>query len=150
MKILTASSPEETQKFGEKFARELFCFKTRRAIVLSLEGELGGGKTTFLKGLAKGMGISEVVKSPSFVIMKKYRIEKKKFKKSFFYHLDCYRIQKANEILDIGWEKIIRNSLNIVAVEWGDQIKKIMPKDYIKMKFEFTGKSKRKIQLFKN
>lgn len=139
------SGPIQTKKLGEKFAKEILKKKpvlTRRgrskkkAFVIGLEGELGGGKTTFLQGFAKGLGVKEKILSPTFVIMKKF---------NNFYHIDCYRIQKSKELLDLGFKEIISNPKNIIAVEWAEKIKEILPKDTLILSFEFIDEKTRKI-----
>jgi len=156
-------SPKQTEKIGEKFAKSLKSnFLT--PVTISLEGELGGGKTTFVKGFARGLGVKETIKSPTFVIMKKYQIAtndpkgqaygigkqlttKSRKLQGFFYHFDCYRIQKAADILELGWRGIIKDPKNIIVVEWGDRIRRILPKNYIQIKFKFADKNKRKITI---
>ena len=140
---LTAS-PSQTKKLGETLAREILKTKPKKiAQILGLEGGLGGGKTTFLQGFARGLGIKEKILSPTFVILKKFEIGK--VKSQYFYHVDCYRIKKPREILDLGFKEIIFNPKNIVAVEWAERIRKIMPKDIIWISFEFANKNQRKI-----
>ena len=140
---LTAS-PSQTKKLGETLAREILKTKPKKiAQILGLEGGLGGGKTTFLQGFARGLGIKEKILSPTFVILKKFEIGK--VKSQYFYHVDCYRIKKPREILDLGFKEIISNPKNIVAVEWAERIRKIMPKDIIWISFEFANKNQRKI-----
>lgn len=134
-------SAEETQKLGEKLAREIKSGKT--AVVLCLQGDLGGGKTTFLQGFAKGLGIEEKILSPTFVIMKKFQIPSLNFK--HLYHFDCYRINKPEDILELGWKEIILNPKNIVAIEWPERILKILPQSTIIIKFIFIDKDKREI-----
>lgn len=150
------SSAKETEKLGKEFAHYWLTFKIQNSkpIIISLEGELGGGKTTFVKGLAKGLGIKEKIKSPTFVIMRKHKLTTnnkqqtaKSCKFKYFYHLDCYRLEKPEEILELGFQEILKNPQNIVAIEWGDRIKKILPKNYIKIKFEYLDKDKRKIKI---
>jgi tRNA threonylcarbamoyladenosine biosynthesis protein TsaE len=143
---LTAS-PGETRRLGEKIAKELLKKKSRQR-VFGLKGELGGGKTTFLQGFAKGLGIKEKILSPTFVILKKFKIPKNKNFKNF-YHIDCYRLQQSKELLDLGFEEIISNSKNIVVVEWADKIKRIMPKSTVWIKFDFIDEKKRKITIEK-
>lgn len=127
----------QTKKIGEKLARKILMAAPRKtAFIIGLNGDLGSGKTTFLQGLARGLGIKAKVNSPTFVIMKKFKN---------FYHFDCYRIQDAKEILALGWQGIIKNPKNIVAVEWANRIKKIMPKNTLRLKFKFVDKTKRKI-----
>jgi len=135
------SSVLETQKLAKQLAKEMFKKqKGQKAQVLGLEGDLGGGKTTFLQGFAKGLGIKKKILSPTFVILKKFKVKHK-----IFYHIDCYRIKKPKEMLDLGFKQIISNPKNIVAVEWSNRIKKIMPKNTILINFEFINKNKRKI-----
>ena len=130
-------SPLQTKKIGEILAKEILQTKPQKtAFVIGLKGNLGGGKTTFLQGFAKGLGIKEKITSPTFVIMKNYEN---------FYHIDCYRIYKAKEILDLGFQEIISNPKNIVAIEWAERIKKILPKNTIWLNFEFINQSTRKI-----
>src|SRR3990170_2762511 len=78
----------ETEKFAEAFAREVLRLKTKRAILIGLEGELGVGKTTFAKGFARGLGIKEEMKSPTFILMRVFRAKKRNF-----FHIDAYRDQ---------------------------------------------------------
>ena len=146
--------PAQTKKIAETLAKNILKTKTKKtAQVLSLIGSLGGGKTTFLQGFAKGLGISQKILSPTFVILRKFKIPKSKFniltekglKFKNFYHIDCYRIQKPGEILDLGFGEIISNSQNIVAIEWADRIQQILPKDTIVIKFNFLREKKRKI-----
>lgn len=136
MEIIT-KSPSQTKKIGEILAKEVLKTKPKKsAFTFGLEGDLGGGKTTFLQGFAKGLGIKEKIVSPTFIIMRKIKT---------FYHIDCYRIQKPKEILDLGFKEIISNPQNIVVIEWADKIKKILPEDVIILKFRFVNKNKRKI-----
>lgn len=131
----------KTQKLAKQLAKEILKKQeSRKAHVLGLEGDLGGGKTTFLQGFAKGLGIRQKILSPTFVILKKFKVKHK-----IFYHIDCYRIKKPKEILDLGFKQIISDPRNIVAVEWSNRIKKIMPKNTILISFEFINKNKRKI-----
>lgn len=117
----------------------------KKALVIGLEGDLGGGKTTFLQGLAKGLGIKQRITSPTFVIMRRYKVESLSFKN--FYHIDCYRIEGPKELLDLGFKKIISSPQNIVAVEWADRIRKIMPKFVIWINFGLINRNTRKIML---
>jgi len=137
-------SPSQTKKLGQELAKKLLKSNPKnQALVLALEGELGGGKTTFLQGLAKGLGIKQRILSPTFVILKKFQIPSNRFQ--YFYHLDCYRIEKPKEILDLNFKEIISDPKNIVAIEWADKIKKILPKETMFLEFKSVDKNKRKI-----
>ena len=134
----------QTKKLGEDVAKKfLKSGQGKDALVLGLIGDLGGGKTTFLQGFARGLGIKQKITSPTFVIMKKFPIYHAPF--SDFYHVDCYRIGKPKEILDLGLKEIVLNPKNIVAVEWADKIRKALPKDIVILRFGFINKNKRKI-----
>jgi tRNA threonylcarbamoyladenosine biosynthesis protein TsaE len=142
---IKSHSPLETKKTGEILAKKILKSKNdKKAKVLALEGDLGGGKTTFLQGFAKGLGVKDKILSPTFVLMKKFEIPKnKKFKN--FYHLDCYRIKNSKEILELEFKEIVFNPQNIIAIEWAERIKGILPSNKILLKFIFLNKKNRKI-----
>ena len=153
-KEFITNSFSQTRKLGEDFAKEILLLtqKRQKGVVLALKGDLGGGKTTFLQGFAKGLGIKEKILSPTFVIFKKFKInppgnhkrqQNPKFK--FFYHIDCYRIENKKEILHLGYKKSVADPQNIIAIEWAEKIKDIIPKDAIWIYFEFLDKNKRRI-----
>jgi len=148
------TNPRQTKKLGEGLAKEILKTAPKKAVVLGLTGILGGGKTTFLQGFAKGLGVKGKILSPTFVIMKKFKIPKKKtthyplLTTHWLYHIDCYRIEKAKELLDLGFREIISNSKNIVAIEWAERIKKVMPKNTIWVQFEFRDENQRKITIY--
>jgi tRNA threonylcarbamoyladenosine biosynthesis protein TsaE len=156
LKYLT-NSPAQTKKLGEILAREILTSskkhggERKRALIIALVGNLGGGKTTFLQGFARGLRIKQKILSPTFIIMRKFKIDLSasrsvpKFK--YFYHIDCYRIQKQKEILVLGLKKIVQRPQNIIAIEWADRIKEILPKDSLRLKFEFVNERARKIML---
>ena len=166
------NSPSQTKKLGEILAKKIIQSSTKKkhAQVFGLIGDLGGGKTTFLQGFAKGLAIKEKILSPTFVIIKKYKIPQHQSSLSrrcgaqqntpapeqslvrgtarygILYHIDCYRIQKIQEILDLGFKKIIYDQKNIVTIEWADRIRGIMPKDTIWVHFDFIDEKRRKIR----
>jgi len=146
------TSYKQTQKLGEKFAKEILVLQqaqdnNNHAVVIALRGNLGGGKTTFLQGFAKGLEIKEKILSPTFVIMKKFVIPAKAGIQSSFYHFDCYRINKPEDILELDFKNIIKNPKNIVAIEWPEKIKKVLPKNTIFIDFKFIDENNREIIL---
>jgi tRNA threonylcarbamoyladenosine biosynthesis protein TsaE len=144
MKRFLTRSEKGTEKLGEKIGKKILKEKLdKTAKILVLEGDLGGGKTTFLKGFAKGLGIKEKILSPTFILFRKFQIPNSKFQN--FYHIDCYRIEKPREILNLGFREIIKDPKNIVAIEWADKIKKILPRKALKIKFKILGKKEREI-----
>lgn len=139
------SSFLQTQKLGEFCAKQILKGGSlKRAVVLSLKGDLGGGKTTFLQGFAKGLGIREKILSPTFIIMRKFKIKNSKLFTDF-YHIDCYRIKDSKDLLALGFKKIVSCPDNIVAIEWADRVKKIIPSDAFWIKFDFKNKNSRRI-----
>lgn len=154
IKIIT-KNPQETQKIGRILAQELLKsnLKNEQALVIGLEGDLGGGKTTFVQGVAQGLGIKEQITSPSFVLIKKYRIrfgvadESLRPNANFrsLFHIDCYRLNKPQELLELDFEEIIKNSKNLVVIEWAEKVKEILPKDTLILQFKFINENKRSI-----
>ena len=143
MKYLT-KKPEETKKIAKELAKKILKNgPAKNAFVLGLEGDLGSGKTTFLQGFALGLGVEEKILSPTFVIMKRFEILNLGFNN--FFHIDCYRLKNPKELLDLGFKQILKNPQNIVAVEWAEKVKKILPESAIFIKFKFVSKNKREI-----
>ncbi len=136
-------SPSETKKLGEKIGKKIL--KRKEPLFLALKGDLGSGKTTFLQGLAKGLLVEEKITSPTFVIFKKYKVEKDKF----FYHFDAYRI-KEKDLNSLNFAEIIKDKKNIIAVEWSENIEKKIPKKAVKLKFSFINSKERRLIVNKN
>ena len=119
---------------------------------MGLYGNLGGGKTTFLQGFSKGLGVKEKILSPTFVILKHFKITKKTTNYKLqtinftdFYHIDCYRLKDSKDILELDFKKIIAAPKNIVAVEWPEKIEEALPADMVKLNFEFIDENRREI-----
>ena len=104
--------------------------------MVGLEGELGSGKTTFVKGFAKGLGIKETMKSPTFILMRVFKIKKRNF-----FHIDAFRDQ-------FDFREFLKNSKNILLIEWADKVRKILPKTHFKFLFKHLGKTLREIILY--
>ena len=115
------------------------------ALVISLEGDLGAGKTTFMQGLADHAGITESVQSPTFVIMKFYQLSRNAFPKLLI-HIDAYRIT-SKDLLLFGWKEFLKNKNAIICIEWGDRVKSILPKDAMTLRFFHDQKDHRTIEL---
>jgi tRNA threonylcarbamoyladenosine biosynthesis protein TsaE len=117
MLVYKTESPEETFLFGKKLAGLL-----KAGDVLCLSGDLGAGKTLFTQGLAKGMGVSDEVTSPTFAIMNVYEA------KIPIYHFDLYRLDFPDELYDIGFEEYTgRNSAGVAVIEWPDKFPDSLP-----------------------
>lgn len=115
-------SAQETYNLGKKNAAHL-----AGGDILTLSGELGAGKTVFIKGLAAGFGIKQTVRSPSFNLMKIYKLSKQKKTKQFV-HLDCYRLGSSQEVIDIGLLEYLAAPNTVCAIEWPEKIAPLLKK----------------------
>ncbi len=140
MKTYQSSSSEETKKFGKEFAKTILKSKPRRsgATVFALSGELGAGKTTFVQGFFQGLGIKKRAISPTFIIMRRHAIKNKRF--ANVHHVDAYRIKRTGDLGPLGFEKIFQDQRNIILIEWAENIKKILPKGTMRLKFRHGSK----------
>ena len=114
MKYLS-KSPEETEKIGEALARQL-----QPATVLAYRGDLGAGKTAFTRGLARGLGIEELVTSPTYTIVNEYLSGRLPL-----FHFDMYRLRSADDLFDIGWDDYLERG-GVCAVEWSENVEEAM------------------------
>ena len=132
-------NPVETMDFAISFAEKL-----KGGEVLALTGDLGAGKTTFVKGLVEGLKISEVVTSPTFVMLKSYpaKIESKKIE---FVHIDAYRVESLDDIKSVGIEDFLGRNDVILAIEWAEKIKEILPQTTIYINFKHLDENRREI-----
>ncbi len=144
-------SPSNTKKIAGFFGRELlaakFSAKFSQATVIALRGNLGAGKTTFVQGFLRGLGVRSKITSPTFVILKKYKLKNLKTYK-FVYHLDCYRVKSPKEVSEINFKEIFANPSNIVLIEWPERISKIIPKNSIRIKFDYGRKENERKLIF--
>lgn len=143
MKIL-AKNLEETQKIASDFVANIN-HSENKATVVGLYGDLGAGKTSFTQGVAKALGITENIVSPTFIIMKFYDIpENKNFENLI--HIDSYRLDNADELDQLGWQKIISNPKNLVLIEWPERVESIMP-EHIHINFGYIENDGREIEI---
>ena len=105
------NSPEETEQLGEALAKQL-----RPGEVVAYYGDLGAGKTAFTRGLARGLGITESVTSPTYTIVNEYLSGRMPL-----FHFDMYRLNCADDLFDIGWEDYLERG-GICAVEWSERV----------------------------
>ncbi len=140
--IFISKNAEETRKIGEILGRII-----RGGAVIALIGDLGSGKTTFVKGLAKGLGVKSAVASPTFLLIKKHSIRKARSKIESFYHIDCYRAENEKKLQFLGMEEILKDKRSVVAVEWPEKIGNILPGNAIKIKFAWFNENERKISI---
>lgn len=134
----TTHSPDETLERGKAFAAEL-----SPGNVVCLEGDLGAGKTHFVKGMALAWGIpSSEVHSPTFTLIHEYKGDKE------LYHFDCYRMESPREALEIGAEEYFYGD-GICVIEWPDRIRSLIPPESIWISIEAPDKKTRKFVIRK-
>ncbi len=114
------------------FAEEIFSVLPQKntAHVIALSGDLGAGKTSFTKALAKHIGIIEHITSPTFVVMKKYSVLGNK-KISSFVHIDAYRVEDIDEMIVIGLDDLYNQKDSIICIEWSEKIKELIPENVL-------------------
>ena len=125
----------------EKIAQNLLSSLADKSI-LGLSGNLGAGKTTFVKFLAKALGLEENITSPTFVLLKAYDIDFADFKK--FVHVDCYRLDAKEDLADIGLQDYVADSSNLVLIEWADKINNLPSDRVLNIQIEILGETARK------
>ena len=129
------SSLEELQTFTEGFLAELCNFAEAHegAVVLAISGGLGAGKTTFVQHLAKLLGVSQVVTSPTFTIMKGYEVSVPPFE--HLVHMDAYRIEDLEELRPLRLKEILKSPKTLVCIEWAERIAPVLPADVWQLSF---------------
>ncbi len=151
-----------TQKEIQKVAKEILkkipaANYSDKATVVALSGDLGAGKTTLTQAIARELGITENIISPTFVLMKSYALSnearlndkvgqaKKLMKLTQLIHLDAYRLDSAEELLKLGWNDLIADPKNLILIEWPERVEKIIPKDAIWIELSHKDEHTREI-----
>ena len=162
MKVLSKSL-EETNKAAQDFLNKLSP-KDNSATIVGLFGDLGAGKTTFTQALAKNLGVTEVVTSPTFVIEKIYLLKdgEKPAESSLYLtktnrsdsfppvferliHIDAYRLDSGKELLSLQFAEIQKDPKNLILIEWPERVIDVLPADLIKINFKFINENEREI-----
>ena len=133
-KKIVIKNEEETKKFGEKL-----CEKLTAGSIVALTGDLGTGKTTLTKAIAAGLGVTDVITSPTFNIVKQYYSGRLPL-----YHFDVYRIGDVDEMYEIGYEEYFFGD-GVCVIEWADLIEEIIPDDAVRIEIEYGEKEGERI-----
>lgn len=150
-KEFISKSLDDTAQFAKEFVENLL--KTggktggkpvQSATVVALYGDLGAGKTTFVKAVAEIFGIQKTVTSPTFVLEKVYKI------KGFggfthLIHIDAYRLENGAELLTLGWEALLEDPHNLIFLEWPERVAETLPEESRRIQFRFIDETTRKI-----
>ena len=119
-------SEQEVEAYGIRLGRE-----ARPRQVIALTGDLGAGKTTLTKAIARGLGISETVTSPTFTIVKEYRSGRLPL-----FHFDVYRFGDVEEMYELGYEEYFFGD-GVCVIEWADLIEELIPEDALKISIAY-------------
>lgn len=152
MKIISTSSLQ-TKKIGQILAEEL-----RGMEIICLSGDLGAGKTTFTQGLLKGLGVKGPYTSPTFAIVKVYKVKSHKVHKVNLnknssmvngqwlnvYHIDAYRIN-AKDLLELGFKDFAGKENSITIIEWPEKVKRLIPTNALWINFQWLSEKEREI-----
>ncbi len=140
MKYLSKSE-KDTAHLAQTFVKGL---ETGQSVALI--GELGAGKTAFVKGVAQALGIKQTVNSPTFVLMRVYSVKKHPVIKHLV-HVDAYRIQKAASLTAIGLNDYIKDPASLVLIEWADRVMSILPSKATVIRFKHLTPENRQIDI---
>lgn len=134
---ITTHSVTETRKLGQALGAEI-----HQAAIISLTGDLGSGKTAFVQGLARGLGVPEEyhVTSPTFTLINEYPARRA------LCHVDLYRLDGIGDLEDIGLDDLLQQQ-TVVAIEWADKLAAGMLTEYLAMSFEIIDDQRRRIRL---
>ena len=135
MQIFVSESERETEALGARLAKSI-----SGGAVVAMYGELGAGKTAFVRGMAEGLGLQCRVSSPTFTIVNEYLGERE------LIHFDLYRISGEDELFEIGWEDYLNRGA-ICAVEWSENVPGAFYGDEITVRIRKTGDTRREIEI---
>ncbi len=141
--LLLSSSPRQTKEAAANLAG-----KTVPGAVIALLGNLGAGKTVFAKGFAEGLGIEEPVSSPTFTVVREYKVPTAgNTKIKWLFHLDLYRIADSPEALAFGIDDYFSDKESVSLVEWPERISNILPQNTLFVELKHLSPDKRSIEL---
>jgi tRNA threonylcarbamoyladenosine biosynthesis protein TsaE len=163
MKVVSTSL-EQTEKIAQDFVKGLTLHAGAQAFVVGLHGDLGSGKTTFTQAVARALGITEDITSPTYVIEKIYPVKYPSttdtgaagfnrvndIKHDTFEHLvhvDAYRLESGDELLVLDWQKTLSNPKNLILLEWPEKVESALPKDYTHVNFRFISENEREVEI---
>ena len=138
-----------SRAWGENRGTENDDVKEESATIVALAGDLGAGKTTLTQFLARELGITEQLISPTFVIMKKYEIPKSKNGGVFsaLIHIDAYRLESSRELERLGWAELIADPQNLIIVEWPEKVPELMHGHIYRAELSHVDEHQRRIVL---
>lgn len=146
--LIRSTSPRQTAEIAKKLAKDARRerYGAKNALVIGLSGDLGAGKTEFVKSFVRSMGIRARVTSPTFLLSRQYPLKEEGGR---LFHLDAYRISTPKEMESAGIKDAIKDPKNVVLVEWGEKIKPMLPKDTTWIQFRHGSSPNERLILFR-
>ena len=148
-KSITSKTVEYTINLGKELGKQILKDLKERPCVIAIQGDLGAGKTHFASGVAKGLGIQQMIKSPTFILCNEYnfQINTENKKNLTYYHIDTYRMNNESDLLNIGFQDMISEP-NIILIEWADRVLPILEKfkdqcNFIWLRFDYIDENTR-------
>lgn len=126
MENITITNLKETEEFGINFAKSL-----KPNSVVALTGPLGAGKTTLTKSIARGLGVTETITSPTFTIVCEYETGVLPL-----YHFDVYRVHDEEDLFEMGFEEYFHKG-GVCLIEWADLVEDLLPEDTVRIELEY-------------
>lgn len=139
---ISIKSLNELQEFAHSFLDKHKTHESKATVFL-LSGNLGSGKTAFVKAVALELGVKEEVTSPTFVILKSYKLTANSYK--LLYHIDAYRLKNAEELIRLRFNDLLNNPKNIIFIEWPENVEGAIPTGAVVLKFNFIDETTREI-----
>lgn len=134
---LVSESPQDTQAIAAKLAQRLLDrMPGSTATIVALRGDLGAGKTTFVQGMARALGVSKLPKSPTFNLAKRYDVPGTSYS---LWHLDCYRLSSHKDLAAMDMHAVFADPNTIVLIEWPERIGDGLPRDHVEVHMTHEG-----------
>lgn len=146
--VIRTHTLQETYELAASFTNRLRP-NLSQATVVALEGDLGSGKTSFTQGIAKALGINDIITSPTFVIEKIYQPQGSMLWHHMI-HIDAYRLEGGRELLTLGFTELLRDPGNLIIIEWPKRVADILPDTTTTLAFTFIDESTREITYEEN
>lgn len=137
---VTTETRQATNELGAALGRALPV-----GAVILLHGDLGAGKTTLTQGIARGLGITDPVQSPTFTLVGEHQVSASNGEPFMLYHIDLYRLDGEADLESIGWENYLAPDDGVVVIEWPERAGRWLPDDYLLITFDQSGPEQRRL-----
>ncbi len=137
---------ENLSTIARKVISKAHTIKSETATVITLTGDLGAGKTTLTQEIARQLGIKEKISSPTFVIIKNYKLKIINYKWKNLIHIDAYRFSSGEQLEKLRWQELLDDKDNLIIIEWPENVPECIPKNALKVKLSHIDDNTRTIE----